>query len=192
MSRFVFRVAALLLGTALFAMTGCNHASTARPTAKAPEPQPKNAAAPVELKILDYDGLLGLIEGHAGRVVVLDCWSTSCTPCRREFHNLVELHHEHGPDKVACVSLNLDFMGNGTPEECREPVIKFLREQAAAFDNILSSDSDEAIYEKLEFGAIPAVFVFDRQGKLAKRFDGEAAYKDVKAFVAAMLPEPAA
>jgi hypothetical protein len=35
------------------------------------------AAAKVELKILDYDGIQALIKSHQGKVVVVDCWSTT-------------------------------------------------------------------------------------------------------------------
>ena len=40
------------------------------------------------------------IAAKRGKVVVMDAWSTSCPPCMKEFHNLVELHKQYGPGTV--------------------------------------------------------------------------------------------
>jgi hypothetical protein len=84
----------------------------------------------------------------------------------------VELQKKYG-DKVACISLSFDYYGDGAPEEKRGPVLDFLRKQQATFDNVLSSTSDTELYTKLGADglSIPIVFVYGRDGKLAKRFD---------------------
>lgn len=124
----------------------------------------------VALKILDYDSILRLVESHRGKVVVMDAWSTSCPPCMRDFHNLVELQKQY-PDKLSAISLSLDFDGIGKPEEQQERVLKFLRKQGATFDNVLSSEESDTIYKKFKLSAVPAVFVYGPDGKLVKRFD---------------------
>ncbi len=139
------------------------------------------AAQAVELQIMDYDGVQKLIQSHQGKVVVLDCWSTSCGPCVREFPNLVALQKKHG-DKVACVSLSFDYDGLGKPEDKHGDVLEFLQKQGATFDNVLSSESDEDLSKKMGFASIPVVFVYDREGKLAKRFDNEDAQTEADLF----------
>jgi thiol-disulfide isomerase/thioredoxin len=127
----------------------------------------------VRLKTLDYDGLQKLIASKQGKVVVLDVWSTGCPPCMKSFPDLVALQRKIGPERLACVSLSLDYEGIGKPEDVAPAVLEFLRKQQATFDNILSSEEPEAIDKKLGIASIPAVFVYDRSGTLRKKFVGE-------------------
>jgi thiol-disulfide isomerase/thioredoxin len=153
----------------------------------------------VPLTIVDFEGIQRHIADQRGKVVVMDAWSTSCTPCLKEFHNLVELHHKYPADQLTCMSLSFDYEGLGKPEEQREGVLKFLRQQGATFDNLLSSEESDALYRKLQLASVPAVFVYDRSGKLRKRFDNEKAHSPEEAFtyaqvgqlVAELLQEPA-
>jgi hypothetical protein len=70
-------------------------------------------------------------------------------------------------------------------------VLAFLEKQKATFANVLSSTPDSDLYEKLDIPSIPAVFVYDRDGKLAKRFgggQGDFTYeKDITPFVEQLL-----
>jgi len=135
------------------------------------------------------------IADQRGKVVVMDAWSTSCPPCMKEFHNLVELHEQYGPEKVACISLSFDYEGLGTPEEQAPRVRKFLSSQHATFENLMSNEESDALYRKFNLAAVPAVFVYDRAGKLAKRFDNQQAksadesftYEQVKELVAQLV-----
>lgn len=153
-------------------------------------PVVKQAAAKeakVELQTRDFDGLTTLIKSHQGKVVVMDAWSTSCPPCLKEFPNLVEIHKKHGPEKVACISLSLDYTGLDKLEDSREPVLGFLQEKGATFDNVLASEADEVMTKKLMIGAVPAVFVYDKQGDLAKTFQGAFTYEQVKELVESLV-----
>ncbi len=132
-------------------------------------------SAGVVLQTLDFPGLEKLLAAHKGQVVVMDAWSTSCGPCVKEFPHLVELHKKRAADGLACISLSLDFDGSGKPEEVQPPVLAFLQRQQATFDNVLSSLEADELCKKLGFSAPPAVFVYDRAGKLRKRFDNSKA-----------------
>lgn len=155
----------------------------------------EKAKAEVKVQILDWAGTQKLIASKKGKIVVLDAWSTSCIPCIKEFPNLVALQKQH--PEIVCLSLNLDYIGlkNKPPEFYQERVLKFLTKQEAAFDNVLCSEEAEQMFEKLEIPSIPAVFVYGRDGKLAKTFDNSDAeteeegftYKDVTALVEELL-----
>jgi thiol-disulfide isomerase/thioredoxin len=155
--------------------------------------------AQVNLQVLDWDGLQELLARHRGKVVVLDCWSTSCAPCIKEFPNLVALHNRHAPSELACVSLSFDYEGIGRPEDEHSRVLAFLQEHRATFDNVLSRLDSDALTEKLEIPSIPAVFVYDRAGRLQRRFDnrhasrdgGPFTYEQVSEVVEQLLAEPA-
>lgn len=128
----------------------------------------------VSLTVMSWMEAQKLLASKVGKLVVLDLWSTSCAPCRREFPQLVQLHLDHG-DEVACISYSMDYAGRASkpPETYHEKVMEFLQSQGATFDNILGSDDPDTLYQTLELAAIPAVYVYDREGNLLKRFDNE-------------------
>lgn len=135
----------------------------------------------VKVEILDWKETEALIASHKGKVVVLDMWSLSCEPCRREFPNLVKLHNTQA-GKVACMSLSTDYAGiKSKPPKFYEPkVLEFLTEQKATFQNVLCSVDSETLFDQLALPSIPAVYVYDKEGKLAKRFDGEEVHYDTE------------
>ena len=154
-----------------------------RETGVAPRvPPAAESPGNVHLSIVSFEGIQERIARNRGRVVVMDAWSTSCAPCMKEFHHLVELHKQYGPDKVACISLSFDFEGIGTPEEQQGRVLEFLRGQGATFENLLSNEKSDVLYRKFKLAAVPAVFVYDRAGQLRKRFDNERAKSKAEAF----------
>jgi thiol-disulfide isomerase/thioredoxin len=112
----------------------------------------------------------------------MDAWSTSCPPCLKELPRLVALHKQHSKDGLACISLSFDYEGIGSPEKVKPQVEEFLISQGAGFDNVLSTEESDSLYRKFKLASVPAVFVYDREGKLAKRFDNESAATEEDAF----------
>jgi thiol-disulfide isomerase/thioredoxin len=189
----VAAVAALLLG-------GC--AQSAGTGGSAGAPATSSLAPPVSapsVEILSWDQTQKRREQFRGKVVVLDVWSTYCDPCVREFPGLVKLQ-ERFANRVACISFNTDYGGakDEPPEAFRKRVQDFLTVQKAHLLNVLSSDPNDDFYTKIRLGGPPAVFVYDRQGKLVKRFDNsrvpktpEFTYKhDVVPLVERLLAQP--
>lgn len=172
-------------------------AGQSEPPVDGPEVAPASAEQQVALQTRDWAGVEQLIASHAGKVVVVDLWSTSCIPCRREFPELVKLHQELGP-QVACISVSADYDGlpSKPVETYRERVLEFLTSQHATFDNVLASVPAEDLFNALKIGSIPAVFVYDRTGQRVKVFadpeDGqEFTYANhIRPFVASLLAAP--
>ena len=151
------------------------------------------AAAPVSrevtLKPMKYPEIQGLVASKKGKIVVMDVWSTYCEPCMKEFPGLVALQTKYGPEKVACISVCANYSGIGKPtdpENVDEP-LKFLKDQKATFDNVLAADPDTKLYEDLKIASVPAIFVYDRDGKVLKIFENEAKYSEIEAFVAPLV-----
>jgi thiol-disulfide isomerase/thioredoxin len=130
------------------------------------------AASEVTLDTGTWKDVEAIVTKNRGKIVVVDIWSLSCLPCMEEFPNLVALQKK-SPEEIVCVGFNVDYAGIKTkpPETYRPRVEKFLKKNAAAFPNILSSVEAEAVFGELKLVSIPAVYVYDREGKLAKRFD---------------------
>ncbi|TWT81189.1 thiol-disulfide oxidoreductase [Planctomycetes bacterium CA13] len=105
------------------------------------------------------------------KLTVVDFWSLSCQPCLKEFSGLVRLHNALG-DKVRCVAVDVDFDGRKSrpPEYYQERVAAFLTKVGARFPTYISKTSSDEIFAELDIDSIPAVFVFDANGKLVKRF----------------------
>jgi thiol-disulfide isomerase/thioredoxin len=171
--------AMLLLATAACStVVGAPPASTARPA---------TGAGDVRLAIKNHDQLMELIATKRGKIVVVDVWSTFCDPCVKEFPGLVRLHKKYAPEKIACLSLCVNFSGLGKPEDEIEEPLQFLKAQGAVFDNVLSSEPDETLYKKLKIATVPTILVFGRDGKLLKAFENEVKYSEVEAFIVPLL-----
>lgn len=154
---------------------------------------------PVAVAAVDHAGLMQEVARHRGKVVVLDCWSTSCPPCVKEFPGLVRLAAAH-PEDVACLSLAVDYEGIGAAEDVLPAVRAFLeRVGAGRVINMVSTEESDALYRKLDLASVPAVYVWRPDGSLAVRFDDDHAarslgrpftYDDVEDVVAGLLAAP--
>lgn len=191
-NRIVVSQLIVATGIAFCPMAGCS--PPAAPTAPA---QPRATIPAIDVRLVDHAGLMAAVEAHRGRIVVLDCWSTSCPPCVKEFPGLVALAEKYR-EQVACLSLSFDYEGIGTPEEVLPPVRSFLQQVGAGrIDNMLTKEDADSLYRKLDLVSIPAVYVWKPDGTLARRFDDDDAarrlgrpftYADVEAEIRSLLP----
>lgn len=87
------------------------------------------------------------------------------------------MQKKHAQDGLVAMSVNLD-----DPEDKKvmTKVHDFLKEQKAAFPNFVLKEASEVWQEKLGIAGPPVVFVFGRDGKLAKKFDEGVDYKEVE------------
>lgn len=142
-------------------------------------PAPPESPPDVAVRLVDHADIEAERARHQGKVVVLDCWSTSCPPCVKEFPGLVELARKYG-DRVACLSLSFDYEGIGAVEDVLPRVEGFLREVGAgALVNLVSREDADALYVKMDLVSVPAVFVWKPDGSLFRRFDDELAAREL-------------
>ena len=148
------------------------------PLRKDSEP-PKSASEaattvkPLELRDMNWEQAQAFVAEHKGKVVVVDVWSTSCEPCLHEFPHLVAMQQRHAAN-VVCVSFDCDFIGakNKPVDYYRERVTKALTElKAETITNLMSTVAADDLFQQMDLDSIPAVYVFDREGKLSQRFD---------------------
>ncbi|WP_105353956.1 TlpA family protein disulfide reductase [Blastopirellula marina] len=192
------------LALGLVLLVGCNGDSPADSGTPAPEVElPPAESTEVTTKVMDYAGIQMLIESYRGKVVVVDIWSTQCPPCIKELPGLVALDKSYSDSDVKCITVSLDYGGvtGETPEGYQAPdgdLMKILTGIGVTCDNIIAADDSETILKKLQLGAPPAVYVYGRDGKLAKRFDNEGegvteatafTYEDIKPLVAELVQE---
>lgn len=136
-------------------------------------PESSDANAALTPRMVDWAGVQSEVAKHAGKVVVLDVWSTACEPCMREFPHLVALQAEH-PEDVVCIAFSVDYAGikSKPPEFYLPRVTEFLASQKAEqVSHLMSSVAADELFTEMDLDSIPAIYVFDREGKLSKRFD---------------------
>ncbi|HEY0004319.1 MAG TPA: TlpA disulfide reductase family protein [Pyrinomonadaceae bacterium] len=103
------------------------------------------------------------LSDYKGSVVVLDFYATWCPPCRVETPHLVQLQRRYGPQGLNVIGLNVGGPDDKykIPDYVKEFGIQYtLGFPDPEMTNLYLSDDDR----------IPQAFVFDRQGRLLKRF----------------------
>lgn len=115
---------------------------------------------------VDVKGLETLRERAMGRVLLVNVWATWCLPCVEEFPDLVKLRTNAGPD-----GLDVEFISVDEPKTLKREVEPFLRRMGVNFTTyIKEKGNDEIFMEALHpdwRGAVPATFIYDRNGRLA-------------------------
>jgi thiol-disulfide isomerase/thioredoxin len=110
------------------------------------------------------DGNRNLVSEFKGKVLLLDFYATWCLPCRQSIPHLIDLQKRYEND-VRVVGLNV----GGSDDLDR--VSQFAQEMKIHY-SLCVPDNDLTSLLLADSDAIPQTFVFDRSGKLVKRFVG--------------------
>ena len=128
-------------------------------------------AAQPKLGPLDESAYQRLIASHKGQVVVADFWATWCIPCRAEMPQLVALESRYRARGVKVVMVSCD-----EPEQEAGAYEFLLKNRVPPPLYIKRAKDDEKFIDSIDpkwSGALPGLFVYDRQGRLVKSFIGE-------------------
>jgi len=143
------------------------------------------AFAQTKLTPVDDAGYAKLIASHKGRVVLVDFWATWCKPCRVQTPELVKLEQ-----KLRARGFDLVTISSDTAEQ-QGAALKVLKDDGIAgpayWKNVAD---DDKFYDTLDpkwGGALPAMFLYDRNGKKVKSFIGETPVKDIEAAISKLL-----
>lgn len=137
-----------------------------------PEESPQASAERIPVQLAMWDDVKQWLAQQHGKFVLIDVWSTSCTICLREFPHVIALQKRY-PEQLRVVALNCDYVGikNRSPEYYLEKVTNVLiKLQAEGLQHFLCTQPSDELFDVLGIQAMPAVFVYDRQGQLVKRF----------------------
>lgn len=112
-----------------------------------------------------FDGNHQTLNDFKGRVVVLDFWATYCPPCLEEIPHLVTLQSQYGAENLQIVGLHVGG------EEDRAKVPAFV--EKLKINYVLAYPEDNLTQSLLgnDYN-IPQTFVFDKNGKLTRKFVG--------------------
>ncbi|WP_260293233.1 TlpA family protein disulfide reductase [Sedimenticola hydrogenitrophicus] len=121
---------------------------------------PVTPAPPLVLSALD--GVTHRLSDYQGQVVVINFWSSWCTPCRREMPSLEQAWQRLRPFGVTVLGVAM--------QDDPEVVGRFLRKSGVTFTILM--DPDGKASQRWPFSGIPATFVLDRQGRIVYRAMG--------------------
>jgi thiol-disulfide isomerase/thioredoxin len=120
---------------------------------------------------------------YKGKVVVLDFYATWCEPCRAETPRLVQLQNQFRQQGLQVIGLNVGG------DEDRDQVPAYAKEFEIQYPLAFPDDefADSLLGDNQN---IPQSFVFDREGKLVKRFVGysDSSGEELDRIVNALLP----
>ena len=118
-----------------------------------------------EIKVKDLEDKDVTLADYKGKVVVLDFYATWCEPCRAETPHLVDLQKQYADKGLQVIGLNVGG------EDDRAQVPAYAKEFGIQYP--LAYPDDDLVDQLLSDNQnIPQSFVYDRNGKLIKRFIG--------------------
>jgi thiol-disulfide isomerase/thioredoxin len=127
-------------------------------------------AAQQPLAPMDESAYRRLIAAGKGRVILVDFWATWCDPCRAEMPHLAGLAARYRARGFDLVTVSCD-----EPEQ-EAGAAGFLEKNGAPLPRYIKrATSDEKFINSVDphwSGALPALFLYDRQGRLVKSFIG--------------------
>ncbi|WP_406695241.1 TlpA disulfide reductase family protein [Singulisphaera sp. Ch08] len=140
------------------------------------EPEKADAPPKVEVAITEgdaklepikFDGFLKRVANKDAKFTLVDVWASWCLPCKENFPHLVEMNTKFAAKGLAVASLSFD---DPTEPKQVKDAIEFLAAKKAVFANYLLDEEEGVGYEKLNIGAIPAVFIYGPDGQEVKRY----------------------
>ena len=148
-------------------------------------PARQGADPAIRVDKIKYPDLSKLVRSHKGKVVVVDFWADFCVPCKREFPHLVELHNKYKNDGFVAVSVALDDPADA---EARARIVKFLEKQkAGGLTNLQLDEPAELWQQKLGIKGPPCVYVFNREGRIAGKWDDNVDYAEIAKTVTELM-----
>jgi thiol-disulfide isomerase/thioredoxin len=113
-----------------------------------------------------------------GKVVVVNYWATWCPPCRVETPGFVNLANEYKPRGVEVVGVTMDENLSDVPPFVEKYQIKY---------PILTPGNDPHLSP--DGMALPTTFLYDKSGRLAKKYTGIVLESTLKSDIEILLSE---
>jgi thiol-disulfide isomerase/thioredoxin len=119
-------------------------------------PQVGESAPDFTLKTLDGEHEYTL-SALKGKVVYLDFWASWCSPCRKAFPEVMELHEQYKEQGLEVLAISLD--------QAPGPAKKFIAQQKSLFPALFDAQKTAAV--KYGIRSIPSTVIVDAEGKVA-------------------------
>jgi thiol-disulfide isomerase/thioredoxin len=133
----------------------------------------------VSVDLLNQAKWLEIKQRYKDKIIFINAWATWCLPCKEEFPDLVKLARDYQNSDVVIIGISVDY-----PDEVESKVIPFLNSQDVPFQNFVQNFKDPAdlinMFNKKWRGAVPATFIYDKNGVQKAFLLGKQSYKTFK------------
>ncbi len=126
-----------------------------------------------------------VLADQRGKVVLVNFWATWCAPCLEEMPMLVQLEASLKQRGFRLVTITVD-----EKEQEREALQFLQKHRVLEPAYIKRTSSDDAFITAVDAkwsGAVPALFLFDRNGRKIQSFIGETEKKDLEPAIRKLL-----
>ncbi len=144
----------------------------------APEAERKTGAEFSLAKMTPNDAEKWNFADRRGKVVVVNYWATWCPPCRVETPGLVNVANEYKARGVEMVGVTMD--------ENLALVAPFVEKYKIPYEILLPGGDP---YAGMDGMALPTTFLYDKNGKLAKKYTGIVLESTLKSDIESLLKE---
>lgn len=114
------------------------------------------------VKVATLTGEQAYLDHFKGKVLVLDFFSTWCSPCRETIPHLLELKRKYG-------SQGLQILGVSAGGESERQIRAFIQEYRITYPVVVESD---AVLSAFGVRSVPVMVVIDRNGTISEIFRG--------------------
>ena len=116
-----------------------------------------------DFRLKTFDGRAVSLADYRGQVLLLDFWATYCAPCVAALPELQALHAKHGARGFSVVGVTVDD---------RAALVQKATSRAKVMYPILKATPE--VWNAYKVNALPALILVGRDGKIIKRYGGEA------------------
>lgn len=127
-----------------------------------------------------FDGKSVSLADYRGKVVLLDFWATFCPPCVQALPELQALHAKNASRGFAVVGITVDD---------RAALVQKATSRAKVGYPILKATPE--VWNAYKVNALPSLILVGRDGKIIKRYGGEADKAAMLAEIERALAAPA-
>jgi thiol-disulfide isomerase/thioredoxin len=134
---------------------------------------------------IDETAFEKLVQSHKGKVVLYNFWATWCAPCRAEIPQLIQLEAKLRARGFELVTISAD---EPDQDAQAEKVLKQFAVRAPLYRK--QAKDDERFINAIESkwsGALPALFLYDKDGRKVRSFIGETDMRTLETAIRKLL-----
>ena len=165
-------------------MFGCKNQTEESVTTQIAERAETTESVPVELEIVDFEGLKPLLHRSDDKVYVINFWATWCAPCVKELPYFEKLNETYADKHVEVILVSLDF-----PKQYEKKLKPFIEDRQLKSRVIALNDVDFNSWigqvDESWSGAIPATVIYskDKRKFYEASFEWEDLESELKTFL---------